>query len=1107
MYKKIIIVVGLLIAATTLYNAQMSIGSAQKQTILSFPTSPDAYSFGKVDNLPIDYFKGQANIGIPIYTIQIDNLSIPISLRYNTGGIKQNEIASSVGLGWTLSIPNRILKSIEGMDDEKSNLYFKDFTQADTYYSNSPYDLTNPASDLFYNNLMDAKPDLYSYSLAGSNGSFIVNENKGHTIPHEDIKIFTENSTIKVIDNNGNTFKLTPKNLVTTGRRGDLAETSSNLYLVDSIKTNRNNIVKFEYTKNQSYIEKTKYETKNLIKNVTIPYYIYEDGQTVVENPPAVENLENNYEQLISKIIFPDGEIQFLYSGDDGIFTTSDSQFRKDLNSNNGAVALKRMIVKNKAGKIIKDISFLYNYFESGSSIKKYVDYRLRLDQVKDNLENSAYTFTYNESYPLPARNANSDDYWGYFNSTAVSNTSIPRFVDGIENYSTMDYIPTGRDRNTNPTYAQMGTLTTIKYPTGAEKKLYYESNYITKTSQSTLPQISSVTSLSSDYLDVTNPLNQYYEVKESEYTFTPSDFQGKINPKIKLSFANGCYNGINDTSQLPPIGLDPDYSGPVGTCKGNWYVDENNWGAMNKNGIKYEISPTLKPFKLRLQRNDLCSCNISINLEYRELIVTNTESPVGGLRINKIEDVDNYNVSNTRQFLYNSSGALRKKFHFNRPFYRVMRPNPASTVISGADMIVENFRISSSGNAYTGYNSSDIVTYSKITEKTDLGETDYFFTNAPEGGTSIFARYSEPYNEWKLGLPVKTIIRKGTDTLKVQSSVYDFSPIKNSLSGYTSNDPESIAFAADFDMVKFHSFHSADPSMDAVGAIQIFNYNPIQILGGKIELKQTKVTEYFDGNKKIESQTENTYTDTDINKPINLKTTSSTVPSGENILTTYQYAHEKGNQLMISKNMIDTPLETSSVQTANGIAKTISRSQSIYPVNQGEADNRASGLVLPLSALSYDLQTGVSSTELIYDQYDSKGNIMQYTTKGGISVSIIWGYDKTKPIAKIEGAKIYDIPQALIDSIVNASNTDATSGTDASEQSLITALDTFRNNAGLSAFQISTYTYDPLIGVRSITPPSGIREFYKYDAANRLERVVDTNGKVLKEYQYHYKN
>ncbi|MNY54568.1 hypothetical protein D3C86_1904580 [compost metagenome] len=54
---------------------------------------------------------------------------------------------------------------------------------------------------------------------------------------------------------------------------------------------------------------------------------------------------------------------------------------------------------------------------------------------------------------------------------------------------------------------------------------------------------------------------------------------------------------------------------------------------------------------------------------------------------------------------------------------------------------------------------------------------------------------------------------------------------------------------------------------------------------------------------------------------------------------------------------------------------------------------------------------------------------------------------------------------------------------------------------------QVTTYTYDPLIGVRSITPSSGIREIYKYDSANRLENIRDINGKLLKEFKYNYKH
>ncbi|MCX8526482.1 sugar-binding protein, partial [Chryseobacterium formosus] len=136
---------------------------------------------------------------------------------------------------------------------------------------------------------------------------------------------------------------------------------------------------------------------------------------------------------------------------------------------------------------------------------------------------------------------------------------------------------------------------------------------------------------------------------------------------------------------------------------------------------------------------------------------------------------------------------------------------------------------------------------------------------------------------------------------------------------------------------------------------------------------------------------------------------------------------------------------------------------------------------------------------------YDSKGNLLQYTTKDGITTSIIWGYNGTQPIAKIVGYP-YSIVSPLASSIISASDQDALNP--ANEANLLLQLDAFRKNSGLEEGQITTYTYDPLIGVTSITPPSGIREVYLYDTANRLKEIRENNasGKILKEFKYNYK-
>ncbi|HFK5511702.1 hypothetical protein [Elizabethkingia anophelis] len=174
----------------------------------------------------------------------------------------------------------------------------------------------------------------------------------------------------------------------------------------------------------------------------------------------------------------------------------------------------------------------------------------------------------------------------------------------------------------------------------------------------------------------------------------------------------------------------------------------------------------------------------------------------------------------------------------------------------------------------------------------------------------------------------------------------------------------------------------------------------------------------------------------------------------------------------------------------------------------------RTSLLGINLDFDNYKINTGDTNEEISNDFIDNKLNILQQTDKTGKITTTIWGYNQTQPIAKIEGITYAELASKLGFSstntgylsldIVSKSNANLDAST---EQSLINALDLFRNHPALSNYQITTYTYNPLIGVTSITPPSGVREIYKYDSANRLESVKDVNGNLLKEYQYRYKN
>ncbi|WP_426278412.1 hypothetical protein ACN9MN_03605 [Chryseobacterium sp. S-02] len=168
---------------------------------------------------------------------------------------------------------------------------------------------------------------------------------------------------------------------------------------------------------------------------------------------------------------------------------------------------------------------------------------------------------------------------------------------------------------------------------------------------------------------------------------------------------------------------------------------------------------------------------------------------------------------------------------------------------------------------------------------------------------------------------------------------------------------------------------------------------------------------------------------------------------------------------------------------------------------------------LLPTSVWMTNISDGSVKLKGKMDAYDDKGNVVQASSGTGTPTTFIYGYNKTQLIAKVVGAKYEDIKtNALVLAAVTASDNDNTNP--ATESTLITALENLRTDSSMSGYQITTYTYDPLVGLTTTTSPNGQRELYEYDRAGRPKKVksAERNNagavveKTLKEYQYNYK-
>ncbi|WP_374464397.1 hypothetical protein [Chryseobacterium sp.] len=179
----------------------------------------------------------------------------------------------------------------------------------------------------------------------------------------------------------------------------------------------------------------------------------------------------------------------------------------------------------------------------------------------------------------------------------------------------------------------------------------------------------------------------------------------------------------------------------------------------------------------------------------------------------------------------------------------------------------------------------------------------------------------------------------------------------------------------------------------------------------GKRVLDTKIIKQYLYNNGNVKEPT--TVIRYEYTNPSHYQLTKEIVTSPDDIIseTSYNYAHEKNNQKLIDAHIIGIPLETivRKKQNLTDAGKIISKNETRY-------DNPAN--LFPSSVLSYDIQSNNQTEEVIFDKYDTKGNLQQYTTKAGVPVTIIWGYNETQPIAKIEGAK-YDQVSGLISAII----------------------------------------------------------------------------------------
>jgi YD repeat-containing protein len=532
--------------------------NSQLANSMAFPSPNNTFlgaagTGGSGSGVDVDLYTGTALVNIPITSLASNSLSIPVSLSYTGGrGIKVQDYASFVGLGWQLNAGGAISRVVRGFPDEQPNGYLGTGTLpsgaigtggqwgkvvATNLKNNTP--LTSGLSSTQYPALIgsnstpptaDGEPDIFYVKTPFFSFQFTFDENGNPVYPNNTgIKITTNNfynstnyanSSFIVTDDKGNQyyFGSSTASVETTTAKiysNTVTTTFPTTWYLDKIVTyNSKETVTFAY---QSYFNSDSYLHYRSAYTVN-----FCNSSTNTDTVSIVTTV--NQPKFLTKINSSLGEVDFNY--------TTSGRLDDPSSVILSSVALKGLNPTNTSSPtLLQTFNFNYSYFNATSYVYLQVlNSRLELNNITitDNTSTTPIpityrTFGYYTAQSLPSRSdMTAIDYFGYYTSPGSNQYNQPHA--------------------SNSTYAMAGILTSVTDISGLTNTISYQlNNYSSSNITIGGLRVSQITqslptggNLTTSYQYVDNSGNSSGQILSSSY-----------NTNSISSTCSNCANGI----------------------------------------------------------------------------------------------------------------------------------------------------------------------------------------------------------------------------------------------------------------------------------------------------------------------------------------------------------------------------------------------------------------------------------------------------------------------------------------------------------------------------------------------------------------------------------
>ena len=404
------------------------------------PPAPSTYIFKRYMGQQPALATGSVNITIPIYTIQANGLSIPVTMRYNTSGIKVFDDPLPYGYGWSMLPGMCVMRTILGRPDELFEFRGEGWNLGDDFTVTQRCMTTrNLISGKGDPDKYDSEHDIFNVCLADGVYSFILERDETGVsfrgVGNSEIKISAdaELASISVTDGKGIRYTFGPTCEIT-----DNSYTTA--WMLEKIELNNGEHIDFEWLAEAHTPGIGVLAPNTYVDNLEPNTKMLQNGQNLTGPLDCNIMYLSPYKrfQHLKKISFTGSSVEMEYG-----------QY------------LKKIIVRH-GQTMVKTASFEYqNLSAPGNCLLKKITLS----------DEGSYIFNYN---PQKFDNPYAQDYWGYYNGANNASSLSPKLRRKF--YKLPGYTEMGfADRSVKSNMMQANILTEVIYPTGGSSTYEYE--------------------------------------------------------------------------------------------------------------------------------------------------------------------------------------------------------------------------------------------------------------------------------------------------------------------------------------------------------------------------------------------------------------------------------------------------------------------------------------------------------------------------------------------------------------------------------------------------------------------------------------------------------